>query len=374
MIAQKVYILNYNNILDDVIAHYSKTGQLTDNYHKADIFVVWNDVRGSCLEFARIVKEHLNKPLVVMQHGRGAVRDYGQPNKFELLADKILVWGQTEKDRLLKYGYLDSRIDVVGCPIFPRLKPKVKRQGINVLFTPVIAMKEEPENILAYAALKKWECNKLIENIYENFDGLKKAWATETTTVKPYKFPDGTEENRVWKKEVVRKLPRNVTYAKGLLNTKITGVHDMHQYLTPIIASNQNEPDHISATVDLLSNIDVMVCLEEGTMQLLACAMDIPIIHVDIFNYKNYGGVENYDSVEKILTPACYRTNKIEKIGNLVDHALKNPVELRKSRIKVCEQEGGAHLGDLTANAIKSIESCFSEFSKSGRKQELVKV
>lgn len=350
----KVFVENYNGIFDGIVDSLSESGELTTNYHEADVFLLWQDVRGTCLQLARIAKNHLGKPVVVMQHGRGATRDYCQPNNFELLADKILVWGQAEAVRLSKYG---NRVEVVGCPLFKHLRPKEARQGVNVLYVPVIAEKEEPENILVYAALKRWESEKLIDCVYENFSRMKQGWATQEMDVKIVQKPDGTTEEKVWRKEIVPRIHRNVTYGKGLVNVKLTGVHDNFQYMSPLAITQQNSDNHIATTVELLRNTDVMVCLEEGTMQLLACALDIPVIVADVFKYGNYGGVANYDSIEKISTAACYRTNKIEKIGTLIDAALKNPAELRRQRITVCEKEGGAHLGDADENAIKAIRS-----------------
>ena len=354
----RVFLENYNGVLDALEDHFDDRGELTDNPHEADVFVLWQDVRGVCKDLAQIAKRR-SKPVAVMQHGRGATRDYCKPNNFISLADKIMVWGQSEKDRLLSAGISEDRIAVVGCPLFPYLKPKDKdRQGKNILFVPVIAQKEEPENILVYGALRKWEAEKLIENVYENFQQMKRAWAWENNEVKNVALPDGSIEQRVWKTEVKHNLPRWLTYGKGLVNVKLSSVHDMYQYQSPVIQSAQNDPNLIPGLAQVLSNTDVMVCLEEGTMQLLAHALDIPVVVVDIFKYGTYGGCKNYDEVEKIKTPACYWTNKLEKVGDMVTHALNNPLELRKQRAIVCQQDGGSHLGDPLANAISVVKSC----------------
>ena len=353
----KVFTDNYNGVLDGIIAKLQERGEWTDNYHEADVFLLWQDVRGVQNGVARIAKKHLGKPVVVMQHGRGATRDYDAPNKFPLLADKILVWGEAEAERMRKLGYGD-RVEVVGCPLFASLKPKNKeRQGRNVLFAPVISSGEEPENILVYAALKKWESEKLIESIYEKYADLKKGWMSEDVQVVRSKRPDDQIIDKVFRREVVPRIPRAILYDRGLVNVKLTSVHDQFQYMAPVIGTSQGDANHAEQVTDLLRNIDAIVCLEEGTMQLLACALDIPVIHVDIFKYGNYGGVQDYDSVEKISTGAVYRTTNLSKVGDLLDQALKNPQELRRQRIAVAEREGGAHLGDPAENAIRALES-----------------
>lgn len=354
----KVFALNHNGVLDGVMEVLGARGQLTTNYHECDIFLLWQDVRGECRELARIAKESLGKPVVVMQHGRGATRDYCPPNSFQMLADKILVWGKSEEQRLLKQGVSADRIEIVGCPLFPKLKPKAKqREGVNILFCPVIAEKEEPENILVYAALKEWESQRLIKTIQLNFNSMKSGWATEENNLRDVVMPDGKVERRLWHRNIIPRIPRYITYGGGMVNVKLTGIHDQFQYMAPVIGSSQADAGHIESTVDALCNTDVLVCLEEGTMQLLACALDIPIIHVDIFKYGTYGGTKDYDRIELIKTPACYRTTKIEKIGGLLDRALSSPAELRQERINVCECEGGASMGDINANVVRALES-----------------
>lgn len=353
----KIFLENYNGVLDLLEDSLEDSGELTDNPHEADCFVLWQDVRGVCQNLAMLAKQ-VGKPVVVMQHGRGAVRDYGPPNNFKLIADKIMVWGEAERRRLLSYGISNDRIALVGCPLFSCLKERPKdRPGKNILFVPVIAQKEEPENLLVYATLKKWETEKLIENIYEKFPDMKKAWAWEETNLREVTLPDGTKEKRVWNKEVRHNLPRWVTYEKGLVNVKLSGVHDAFQYQAPLIATGQNDPMLVDGLAALLGNIDAMVCLEEGTMQLMAHAMGIPVIVVDIFNYQNYGGCKDYDRIEKIHTKACYWTNKIEKVGRLLDQALANPKELQKHRETVVQDEGSPE-EDSLANAISCIKSC----------------
>lgn len=355
----KVFLENYNGVLDLVQDQLEESHEITTNPHEADIFVLWQDVRGDFLQLSEIVIYHLKKPLVVMQHGRGAVRDYGSPNKFKLLADIIMVWGESEKARLLSYGIPEDRIEVVGCPMLPRFK-KVKRQtpGKNVLFVPVISSKEEPENILVFAALKKWESEKLIDNITVRFDELKKSWAWQNEEYKMVKLPDGTLEKRLWSRDVRPIVPRWATYEQGLINVKLAGVHDPFQYQAPQINTPQNHPNLIDDLTEMLPNIDAMVCLEEGTMQLFAAYLDIPIIHADIFKYENYGGCKDYDLVEKIKTKSCYRTTNINKIGEMLDNAIKHPEQLSSYRKLVCEQEGGTNLkGDPNARIIERLRS-----------------
>ena len=352
-----VYCIDYNGVITSVITRLKAINCYTENYHEADLFLTWQDVRGDCKEIAEIFKFQ-NKPVIVVQHGRGATRDYCEPNKFPLIADKICVWGEADKKRLLKVGIDLNRIVVTGCPLFVELTPKNKnRMGINVLFTPIISDKEEPENLMVFAALKKWESEKLLNHLQINFKDFKRAWAEERTEIKPYKLPDNTIENRVWKKQVIPQLQRGITYNKGLINVKITGIHDLNQYLAPLAMSQQNGSSHIKGIIELLANVDVVVSLEEGTLQGLAMALDIPVIICPIYQYGDYGGCKDYGKkVEIIRTPACDYAD-LNKLGQTLDNVLKHSEARRDYRIKVCEDEFGANLGNQVENVIKTIES-----------------
>lgn len=348
----KIFVRNYNGILDGFQDMTQKSGEYTNNHHESDCLVTWQDVRGDHKELAEIYQNRLDRPVVVVEHGRGATRDYCEPNKFPLLADKICVWGNKSRERLLKQGIDEDRIRVVGCPLLKRLKKRTtNRTGLNILFTPVISTKEEPENVLVYAMLKKWESQKLIEQIYTNFSAFKNGWATKEHIYKDFKKEDGTVESRLWSDDIVPRIPRSETYKKGFVHAKLTGIHDSAQYLVPIIGTNQGDLNHIQTVIDLLKDIDIVVCLEEGTLQLLATAMNIPVILCDIFKYENYGGMAHYDRVEKIKTPAVYSCD-LGKLPSTLDYAIQNMNEKLSQRIQVINEEAG---GDIALTADENI-------------------
>jgi len=207
-----------------------------------------------------------------------------------------------------------------------------------------------------YAHLKKWECDRLLESLGDKFARLKSGWATENHMLKDVVLPDGKVEQREWKTEIEPIISRAIIYERGLLNVKLTSVHDQQHYMSPSLITSQGGPDHVAQLGDLLANVDAMVALEEGTMQLLACALDIPVIIADTFKYGTYGGRPDYDRVEKIRTPACYWVKHADRIPAALDHALAHPEELRRHRIAVCESEGGAHLGDQEANIARVVD------------------
>ena len=88
----KAYAADFNNILRDL----KSMVNLEPDPRKADVIILWQDVRGAYSEIARINSLYDKKPVIVVQHGRGAMRDYNEPNNFPMHADKVCVWGEKE--------------------------------------------------------------------------------------------------------------------------------------------------------------------------------------------------------------------------------------------------------------------------------------
>ena len=89
----RIYLVDRNNVLLNLKDRF----ELAEYPREADCFVLWQDVRGEMVELCRLNKEYLKKPVVVVQHGRGATNDYLPPNKFPMRADKFCCWGIGEK-------------------------------------------------------------------------------------------------------------------------------------------------------------------------------------------------------------------------------------------------------------------------------------
>lgn len=329
----KIFARDFNGVLEEVIKVLKDLDMLTDNIHQADALLLWQDVRGDYADLAKIAVTSLGKPVYVLQHGRGATRDYLPPNKFPLWATKIFVWGESERLRLLKAGIADERIKIVGCPLLTRLQPKVPHEGKRVLFLPIVTSKEEPENLLVYAKLKEWESKKLQQHLIDKHDFYRRSW---NTTI----FYKG-KDDKIERDEVVPTIPTHLLYQNGLVLTKLTKIHDGQNYMCLQATSGQGEAGHVQLMLECLKEIDVLVCLEEGTLPLMATFLDIPVILADVFQWQNYGGVD-YSSVEIIKSPAVYHIKTLDKLESTLDHVLANPKEKTKQRIQVCEYEGGA--------------------------------
>lgn len=359
----KIYCKDYNNVCTDVISVLTHMGWVTDNPQEADAVLLWQDVRGECLRLAHIFKD-LGKKVFVIQHGRGGTRDYDKPNKFPLVADKMFVWGPLEKRRMQKLGYGD-RVSVTGSPLVRRLRPKTPHGGFRVFFSPITMEHEEPENILVYAKLKEWESRMLQDSIKEKFPDLKRAWATKLIE---FNTPADQElatkvglENVPHNVNIVPSIPAFILQDKGLVVTSPkAGLHDVDVYKCEKVPVFNQRPEMVEQIIEILRQTDCVVTIEEGTLSILATAMNIPVIHMDIYKPTIYGGVE-YKDVEWLKPHSSYRTDNLNELPNLLEYVRTNDKDnkfKRDLRIKTVEDELGPQYGDPIKNIVNEIELC----------------
>lgn len=123
------YFRNYNGILDSIMPFYNKTTNLL----KADFYLGWQDVVQPDKRIIELCKEY-KIPSLIVEHGMKAVSDYQKDLKDtsngmggkELIADKILVWGNKSKQIMLEAGVKENRIEIVGSPIIWKYEYKYK--------------------------------------------------------------------------------------------------------------------------------------------------------------------------------------------------------------------------------------------------------
>jgi hypothetical protein len=313
-----------------------------DDPRDADVLVLWQDVRGDMAELCRMNKEYMHKPVVVVQHGRAATNDYLAPNKFPLMADKFCCWGIKDYERLERAGYKDKAV-ITGSPLVDFLDLRIEHDGKNITFCPVITQHEEPDNIETYWELKRIELKKSIQTLNKYKDRLRDEW--NAWVVNPASATEGSipyyNINREWR-----------------LIAKITNIHDKKLYFGDVLQTTPVNKNHLAHTVKLLQSTDCVVGIEEGTFQLLAMALDIPIVMVDGFKYKDYGGID-YSTVEMVKTPAVRRCliNELEKT---VDEELANPSALAQERQQVVKSELWDGVGNPTDNILKTIEEVYN--------------
>lgn len=286
----KIYIQDHNRILSDV----AEKLDLTNDFKEADKVLLWQDV----IELGKGIAElalQTRKPLIVVQHGANSHIDYGPPNNYKLLADKICVWGTRNRDYLLEQGIPASKIVMTGSTIFNYLKPKVKHSGINIVFRPA-----------------HWDKHTLPENALV--------------------------------RDALREMPYNII-------TKITESMDDDNF-DNVVQSHRDEPGHIEACIDVLSKADAVVAIAgDGTFEMLAYAMDVPVITANVWDQKPF---LDKPTPAQIYSEACDLVD-MEYLEAVIEENLKNPDKNKASRRKVLVEWTGIDLDNPLERILKVI-------------------
>jgi hypothetical protein len=315
----KAYIADFNNILIGLKSRVD----LARDPREADVLILWQDVRGTMRTLCELNKDFLGKPVLVVQHGRGATRDYLPPNSFPLLADRICVWGESELDRMKRAGY-GGRTVVTGSPLAPLLRnlDRKPHKETVIVYTPVIAAHEEAFNLKVFYTLKKLEYDNAIRVLDEHASSLKKGWHAWMVD------PDCATENQV---------PYDLLRNDFFLVSKLTGIHDQKLYHGVQIKTEVTNIIHLENTIKTLSGCDLVIGLEEGTFQLMASSLGIPTIVVNGFEYGDYGGVKDYKA-EIIQTPATAFCD-LADLSQTITHELKHKNERNHAREEIRRRE-----------------------------------
>lgn len=335
MSSLKFYIADFNGILTDL--KIKLASQLTSP-READVWIVWQDVLGSYGDLIKTAKQYYNKPVYVVQHGRAATLDYGPPNSFPLTADKFLCWGQSDYDRMCSLGY-KGRVEIIGCPLNSKIKPKVKHPEKVALFVPVNTGKEEPENIAAYYELLKLKYNKAQFKVIEHKADLKNNWGFD-------------------KKMNVQ---FNELAADFDVVAKLLPWHASHLYHGNTLMGYQDDPKNNDTNFSLLRNVDLVIGLDEGCTEVYAYGHDVPVITVDGFVYRQHGhDGREYELMDTYRTKASTHV-PLSGLQEAVDYALSHPDHLKAERAEIAEAELGLSYGNAVENIIRIVKRDFKK-------------
>lgn len=317
----KAYVSDFNNILLET----KKRINVTKDVSEADVIILWQDVRAAMRTLCEINNDYYKKPVVVIQHGRGATRDYCPPNSFKMLADRICVWGPREAERLDKAN-LKQRAIITGSPLtfYTRKAPKrIEEDKTVIVFAPVIADKERPENLEVFYKLKQIEYEKAMEKLRANQEALRLIWHGWAVDEKC--ATEGT-------------VPYDLLRKDFYLLAKLTSIHDRELYHGLQVRTEVCHVGHLTETIKLLANADCIVGMEEGTMHLMASYLGVPTVIVDGFKYGDFGGTKNYDTCEIIKSPASAFTN-IDNLRSTIEYEIAHKHERQDARDKVVREE-----------------------------------
>lgn len=248
--------------------------------------VLWNDVNFFERSIIKLAKS-LGKKTVVMQHGRKGSSRYFPPFNEKIQADRLFVWGDFDRRSLIGAGQDPTRIRVVGTTVLDGLPDKRPHKGINIVFCP-----------------EHW---------------------------------DHDVEENAWVKKELRKLRYKRKDIKII--TKIIEGHDPKNYDNPI-QTNRNSEDHLRVCKEVLSTADLVVGVSESTFELLAQAMDIPVVIMDEWVPKSCNGDTGYKTYRRVISQASARTS-VKDLNKTILAQLDNPPALNEMRKIAVEYEGG---------------------------------
>jgi len=271
----KTFVRNHNGVMDDLIPHLD----LVDTVDKADVIVLWQDIISMELSISNLAHK-LNKPVVVIQHGRRAVEDYLSPFSYEFKSDKICVWGSIDKEDLLSIGIPDKKIDIVGTSVLGHLKGRIPHKGTNILFSPEHWDIDIPENDIVMEKLK----------------------------------------------EICKKNGWN-------LKAKVMERHDPKKYGNYAWYSNRDDKGHLDVCCDAIAWADVLISLSEMTFEMLAQASDVPVICYTNIEPRPMNHDERYLELPRTYSNAVKATGDANKLEELIKSQLANPNELQNERI-----------------------------------------
>ena len=289
---RKIYSTEHNGVMEDINPHFT----VVQNIEDADVVVLWQDVVGFCKSFAHLARS-MGKKIIVIQHGIGAVDDYGPPNNYDLIADKICIWSQNDVDMLKRFGISPKKHVLTGTTIWSHLKPKQKHEGVNVLFKPAHWDTELDENLKVRDALRAIKGINVTTKIHES--------------------------SRL-------------------------GSDDFDN----IVFSNREMPGHLDICGEVLANTDIIVGVaSEGTLGLMGYAKDIPMIIPDIWKPRQF---LNAAIPEMKYTDACQRI-KLEDLEGAIKNATEHPELKREERKYVVEYYGGINIENPLDRILKVI-------------------
>jgi len=280
----KLWYVDHNQVLQDILKEFEVVDKLED----ADRVVLWNDV--NAVERGIIALARGKKiPTIVMQHGRKGTSKYYPPFNEEITADRLLVWGESDKEALIEAGRDPKKIRVTGSTVFSHLIPKKEHKGINIVFCPEHWDKEVDENL-----------------------------------------------------EIVKKLRQ---LKKVNIITKLIEVHDPSLYDNPVI-SDRRKSNHLDICAEVLSTADLVVSVSESTFELMAQTLDIPVVVMSSWQPKAFGGDNRYADYRRVVSEASKQAD-MDNLLEVIQEQLNNPGELSEYRKQASIDEGGTNLDAL---------------------------
>lgn len=307
----RIAILRWNSLTFDLERELERRGHKVftskniseDDLGKFDVVVNWNEseatgqTKWTGRKYVEFCKKLGIKTVLLQVGRRGSARIYPPFNE-KILSDKVCLWGEGDKRRLLEVGTPEDKLVVTGTPIFKYLKPREKHEGINIVFNPEHWDNDVVENQIVAGSLRKLKGVKITTKLLE-------------------------EEH-------------------------FTNIYD-----NPVL-SNRHSEEHLEICANVLKTADLVVGISESTFELMAEILDIPVIIADIWMPKSCKGDKMYMDYKREYSNACELV-KFDKLNEIIYKRLKHPEYLKEERRQISIEDGGINLKDPVSEIIKVI-------------------
>jgi len=349
----KLFIQNYNNVLNDVQQYYEKTTNLLE----AKACVLWNDLVHPQKKIIELAKEH-NVPSLVIEHGMKAVTDYqsdlrdisngmgGKP----MIADKILVWGNKSREILLSSNVPKNKIEVIGSPIIWEHNYVYESSGEQR-----VVKFMGGKHVTDPSTGRNWDLKGCKSFIPQREEGGK--------IVAYFIHHDYTDyarlqNGRVWdqiknRDDVFVKLSQPyASKEKDNPFSDLVSIKDERTRREKSIIIPTNLPSNLVFIKSLLRRCAAVVTTNPGTINGICWAMDVPVIVPKIdWHLRDLEGKEIFD-----VWPGDY-TCEVKDLNKTIDEVIKK--DTKKEDRKQCAID---FMGVNEGSPTKNIRGILDEF------------
>jgi len=305
----KLAVLNANDVIPDLSKYFDIIGLIDILY--ADAVLLAHDVNKVNAEICKTAREY-GIPSFIMQHGRFAMSDYAFNGK-DPIGDFLFAWGDDDIEMAKQGGWKPEQVIQVGSAQLDE-RVKYKPDGKTVVFAPI-----HIESLESVNKRNKTESQEIWKGLC-NIKGIKPI----------VKLLDGEH---------------SLEHFKGGEN-----------YIT-----NRQEEGQAKKTFKLLSKASCVVSQVEGTFELFAYAMDIPVVKI-------YGHFVAGDMENKKWIHHAGDLVKLENMEDAVLDAIGNPEVNRTKRADIVRRDGGK----LLLNTRKLITKAIKKEIARPKKQKVI--
>jgi len=295
--------------------------KITDNLLEAKVLVTWSDIPQTEKDQVILAKE-MGIKTVVVQHGRNATINYdpeyqdiatGQ-EKYDFIGDKFLVWGEADRERLLRGGVADEKITIIGCPLIPCVLPDKKNEGAIIFITHHDHSREDA----------RFANEEIHKTLYEKYGGETFAYTID---------------------DKIKTIAKYVMVVSPQMDNE-----DILKPLEKPFGTMRIDSEERQAWSKMMSALMRAKCVVSptgGSFEGLAHAMDVPVLRVDVdFGYRDAEG-ENFTADQK--------GSKVINLDKLIEEIESlDAADLKEERREIAVNEMGVDY--LPSKLIQEIE------------------